>query len=367
MFRKNILKEDFMSKRGLGLFVSAIMLTMFALTGCGGGAKAPEESKAVESSAEQKSEEAKTEESKQAKEKIVVGYAQVGAESDWRTANTESFKSTFVPENGYELIFNDAQQKQESQIKAIRDFIQQEVDYIVLAPVVETGWDTVLQEAKDAGIPVILSDRMIKTSDDSLYTALVCGDFIKEGETAGHWLEDYIKLKGKNNDEKINIVTLQGTIGASAQVGRTDGFANILAKNSNWNMLAKQTGEFTQSKGQEVMESFLKQFDDIDVVVAENDNMAFGAIDAIKAAGKTCGPEGEITVISYDAVKAAFDAMIAGDLNASIECSPLHGPRVAEIIQKLEKGETVEKIQYVDESYFDTSMDLEKIKSERAY
>ncbi len=115
------------------------------------------------------------------------------------------------------------------------------------------------------------------------------------------------------------------------------------------------------------MESFLKQFDDIDVVVAENDNMAFGAIDAIKAAGKTCGPNGDITVISFDAVKAAFDAMIAGDLNASIECSPLHGPRVAEIIQKLEKGETVDKIQYVDESYFDTSMDLEKIKAGRAY
>ena len=359
-----------MIKRGLSLFVSAVMLTMFALTGCGGGTKAPEESKAVESSetaGESKSEEAKSEESKDASKLIVVGYAQVGAESDWRTANTESFKSTFVPENGYELIFNDAQQKQENQIKAIRDFIQQEVDYIVLAPVVETGWDTVLQEAKDAGIPVILSDRMIKTSDDSLYTALVCGDFIKEGETAGHWLEEYLRSKSADNDKKINIVTLQGTIGASAQVGRTDGFANILAQHPNWNMLAKQTGEFTQSKGQEVMESFLKQFDDIDVVVAENDNMAFGAIDAIKAAGKTCGPNGDITVISFDAVKAAFDAMIAGDLNASIECSPLHGPRVAEIIQKLEKGETVDKIQYVDESYFDTSMDLEKIKAGRAY
>ena len=183
-----------MSKRGLSLFVSAIMLTMFALTGCGGGTKATEETKAVEAT-EATKEEAKSEESKEAGKTIVVGYAQVGAESDWRTANTESFKTTFVPENGYELIFNDAQQKQENQIKAIRDFIQQEVDYIVLAPVVETGWDTVLQEAKDAGIPVILSDRMIKTSDDSLYTALVCGDFIKEGETAGHWLEDYLKSK----------------------------------------------------------------------------------------------------------------------------------------------------------------------------
>ena len=297
---------------------------------------------------------------------IVVGYAQVGAESDWRTANTESFKSTFTEENGYQLIFDDAQQKQENQIKAIRNFIQQEVDYIVVAPVVETGWDTVLQEAADAGIPVILSDRMMDVSDDSLYTCWVGGNFIKEGEDAGKWLGEYLEAAGRGTED-INLVTLQGTIGASAQVGRTEGFANIMKEHSNWNMLDMQTGEFTQAKGQEVMESFLKSYDDIDVVVCENDNMAFGAIDAIKAAGKTCGPEGDMIVISFDAVNAAFDAMIAGDLNAAFECNPLHGPRVAEIIQKLEAGETVEKIQYVDEAYFDTSMDLEAIKATRAY
>ena len=297
---------------------------------------------------------------------IVVGYAQVGAESDWRTANTASFKSTFVPENGYRLIFDDAQQKQENQIKAIRNFIQQDVDYIVLAPVVETGWETVLQEAKDAGIPVILSDRMVDVSDDSLFVAWVGGNFIKEGEDAGNWLKKYLESKGRGTED-INLVTLQGTIGASAQVGRTDGFGNILKTMPNWHMLAMQTGEFTQAKGQEVMESFLKSYPDIDVVVAENDNMAFGAIDAIKAAGKTCGPEGDIIIFSFDAVSAAFDAMIAGDLNAAFECNPLHGPRGAEIIQKLEKGETVDKIQYVDETYFDTSMDLKAIKATRLY
>lgn len=297
---------------------------------------------------------------------ITVGYAQVGAESDWRTANTESFKSTFTKENGYELIFDDAQQKQENQIKAIRSFIQQGVDYIVVAPVVETGWETVLEEAKAEGIPVILSDRQMDVSDEDLYVCWVGGNFIKEGEDAGHWLEDYLKEKGKDGEE-INMVTLQGTIGASAQVGRTEGFANVLAENDNWNMLELQTGEFTQAKGQEVMESFLKKYDDIDVVIAENDNMAFGAIDAIKAAGKTCGPDGDITIISFDAVKAAFDAMIAGDLNCAVECNPLHGPRVAEIIQKLEAGEEVDKIQYVDEELFDTSMDLEEIVKTRAY
>lgn len=297
---------------------------------------------------------------------IVVGYAQVGAESDWRTANTQSFKSTFVEDNGYRLIFDDAQQKQENQIKAIRSFIQQDVDYIVVAPVVETGWETVLKEAKDAGIPVILSDRMMDVSDPSLYTCWVGGNFIKEGEDGGRWVAEYLKKQGRENDQ-INLVTLQGTIGASAQIGRTEGFGNIVKQHPNWNMLAMQTGEFTQAKGQEVMESFLKSYPNIDVVVAENDNMAFGAIDAIKAAGKTCGPNGDIIVISFDAVSAAFDAMIAGDLNCAVECNPLHGPRVAEIIQKLEKGQSVEKIQYVDEALFDTSMDLKAIKATRLY
>ena len=293
---------------------------------------------------------------------ITVGYAQVGAESDWRTANTESFKSTFTEENGYKLIFDDAQQKQENQIKAIRSFIQQGVDYIVVAPVVETGWETVLEEAKEAGIPVILSDRQMQLSDDSLYEAWVGGNFVKEGETCGDWLAKYLEDQGRG-DEEINM----GTIGASAQVGRTEGMDNKLKEHSNWKMLDRQSGEFTQAKGQEVMESFLKSYDDIDVVICENDNEAFGAIDAIKAAGKTCGPDGDIIVVSFDSVKAAFESMIAGDLNATFECNPLHGPRVAEIIQKLEKGEEVEKIQYVDEAYFDTSMDLEEILKTRAY
>lgn len=203
---------------------------------------------------------------------IVVGYSQVGAESDWRTANTESFKSTFTEENGYKLIFDDAMQKPENQIKAIRNFIQQEVDYIVLAPIVETGWETVLGEAKAAGIPVILSDRMIKVTDDSLYVAWVGGNFIKEGHNAIEWLDNYLKENGRDNED-INIVLLQGTIGSSAQIGRTQGVEELLADRPKYHLLAKQTGEFTQAKGQEVMESFLKSYPDIDVVIAENDDM----------------------------------------------------------------------------------------------
>ena len=294
---------------------------------------------------------------------ITVGFAQVGAESDWRTANSESMKETFSEANGYELIFDDAQQKQENQITAIRNFIQQEVDYIVLAPVTETGWDTVLQEAKDADIPVITVDRMVDVSDDSLFVSYVGGNFQLEGAKACEWLKAYADAKGI---KELNIAHIQGTIGASAQIGRTEGLENA-AKEYGWNIVAQQTGEFTQAKGQEVMESMLKQHDNINVVYCENDNEAFGAIDAIKAAGKTCGPDGDIIVVSFDSVKAAFESMIAGDLNATFECNPLHGPRVAEIIQKLEAGETVDKIQYVDEAYFDTSMDLEAILAERAY
>ena len=291
---------------------------------------------------------------------ITVGYAQVGAESDWRTANTESFKSTFTEENGYKLIFDDAQQKQENQIKAIRNFIQQEVDYIVLAPVTETGWDTVLQEAKDAGIPVITVDRMVDVSDDSLYESYVGGNFLLEGQKAAEWLKAYADAKGIT---ELNIAHIQGTIGASAQIGRTQGLEEA-AEKYGWNIVAQQTGEFTQAKGQEVMESMLKQHDNINVVYCENDNEAFGAIDAIKAAGKTVGPDGDILVISFDTVKAGIEMTLTGDIICNVECNPLHGPRVEGLIQKLEAGETLEKIAYVDEGIFAFGSDVKSVKIE---
>ena len=206
---------------------------------------------------------------------------------------------------------------------------------------------------------------MVDVSDDSLYTSWIGTDALLEGRKAAEWLNAYATAK-EIKPEDLHIVDIQGTIGSTAQIGRTQGLEEGVEK-YGWDLLAQQSGEFTQAKGQEVMESFLKSYDDIDVVICENDNEAFGAIDAIKAAGKTCGPEGDIIVVSFDSVKAAFESMIAGDLNATFECNPLHGPRVAEIIQKLEKGEEVEKIQYVDEAYFDTSMDLEEILKTRAY
>ncbi len=238
---------------------------------------------------------------------ITVGFSQVGAESDWRTANTESMKSTFSEENGYELIFDDAQQKQENQLTAIRNFIQQEVDYILLAPVTETGWDTVLQEAKDADIPVIIVDRMVDVSDDSLYTTWIGTDSLLEGRKAAEWLNAYTTAKGIDAKD-VNIVDIQGTIGSTAQIGRSKGLEEGV-DNYGWNLLAQQSGEFTQAKGQEVMESMLKQYDNINVVYCENDNEAFGAIDAIEAAGKTVGSDianGEIMVMSFDTTNAGL-------------------------------------------------------------
>ena len=183
-----------------------------------------------------------------------------------------------------------------------------------------------------------------------MYVCWVGGNFVKEGNDAVAWLNGYLKKIGRDKED-LNVVLIQGTIGSSAQVGRTQGITEGLAKNPKYHLLAKQSGEFTQAKGQEVMESFLKAYPKIDVVFCENDNEAFGAIDAIKAAGKRPGKD--IIIISFDAVHEAFNKMIAGELNCAVECNPLHGPRIAEIIQKLEKGKKVEKIQYVVEGVFD--------------
>lgn len=296
-------------------------------------------------------------------ELITIGFSQVGAESDWRVANTESMKGTLTEENGFKLIFADAQQKQENQIKAVRDFISQEVDVIVIAPVTETGWETVLGEAKDAEIPVIIVDRMIEVSDDSLYTCWVGSDFYQEGLDSVAWLTDYMTSLGRGEDE-LNVAVLQGTIGSSAEIGRTNGVRDALAEFSNYHIVLEQTGEFTQAKGQEVMESFLKSGETIDILIAQNDNMAFGAIDALKAVGQV--PSQDVIIVSFDAVKAAFESMIAGDMNVSVECNPLHGPRVAELAKAIMNGDAVEKIQYVDEGVYPAETAAE-ILPNRAY
>ena len=297
---------------------------------------------------------------------IVVGVSQVGAESDWRIAQTNSIKESLTAENGFYMIFDNAQQKQENQIKAIRNFILQEVDYIVLDPIVMSGWDNVLQNAKEAEIPVIRVDRDVEVDDDSLYVTSVVTDMVAEGRNAGYWLEDYLEKQGRE-DEDIQIVMLLGTEGASAQIGRTKGFTEIAGQHENWKILEQLDGDFTQAKGRESMETLLKKYDDIDVVISEHDNMTFGAIDAIQDAGRSCGPGGDMIMISFDAVRAALEAMQAGEINADFECNPLQGPKLAETIKRLENGEEVEKVQYIEETYFDTTMDLETLIRGRAY
>ena len=324
------MRKNFMKKVVAGM-LTAVMA--FSLTACGGGDASTNDTAKEEGSSDV----------------ITVGFSQVGAESDWRTANSESMKSTFTKDNGYELIFDDAQQKQENQISAIRNFIQQDVDYIVLAPVTETGWDAVLGEAKQAGIPVIIVDRMVDVKDDSLYTAWVGSNFELEGKKAAAYLDAYMKAK---NMKDMKLVNIQGTIGASAQIGRTKGLDDAVAANG-WNLLDKTTGEFTQAKGQEVMESFLKKYKkDMDVVYCENDNEAFGAIDAIENAGYKVGAVGDMLVFSFDSTKAGLQDVKDGKITLDTECNPLHGPRVEKIIEQLEKGETPDKQAYVDEEMF---------------
>lgn len=294
------------------------------------------------------------EETAEESDDILIGFSQLGAESAFRSANTASMKETFTEEKGYQLFVEDGQQKQENQIMAIRTFIQQEVDYIVLAPVTETGWDTVLQEAKDAGIPVIIMDRRVNVPDESLYTCWVGSDFGLEGRKMAEWIHQFT-LKREIPPEEVRIVNIQGTIGATAQIGRTRGLYKA-ATDYGWNILAEESGDFTQAKGKEVMQSFLEEYPELNVVYCENDNEAFGAIEAIKEAGRTIGTDilnGEIMVVSFDGVDENALARVAdGEISCIGECNPLHGPWVEEIIQMMEMGKTPPKYTYVDEGMY---------------
>ncbi len=281
-----------------------------------------------------------------AQKKLVLGFAQVGAESEWRTANTESIKSA-AKEAGIELKFSDAQQKQENQIKAIRSYIAQKVDVIAFSPVVETGWDTVLLEAKAAKIPVVLTDRSVNSKDNSLYVTFMGSDFVEEGRKAGRWLTE--KMKDQKGD--VNIVELQGTVGSAPAIDRKKGFEEIIKADPKFKIIRSQTGDFTRAKGKEVMEAFLKaDGKKINVLYAHNDDMAIGAIQAIEEAGMK--PATDITIISIDGVKGAFEAMIAGKLNVSVECSPLLGPQLMSAVKDIKAGKTLPKRIVTVESIF---------------
>ena len=267
---------------------------------------------------------------------LVMGFSQVGAESEWRTANTVSIKDA-AKKDGVTLKFADAQQKQENQVKALRSFIAQKVDVIAFSPVVESGWDTVLREAKAAKIPVILTDRAVNVADKSLYVTFIGSDFVEEGRRAGQWLLEHAK---KTPDATLNIVELQGTVGSAPAIDRKEGFQEVIAKNPKMKIIRSQTGDFTRAKGKEVMEAFLKaEGKKINVLYAHNDDMAIGAIQAIEEAGMKPGKD--IIIISIDGVKGAFEAMIAGKLNVTVECSPLLGPQLMSVARDVVAGKPV--------------------------
>ena len=296
---------------------------------------------------------------------IVVGISQVGSESAWRFANTQSIQQTFTQENGFFTVFDNARQRQENQIKAVRSFISQRVDYIVIAPVIEDGWETVLTEAKDAGIPVIIMDRMISVQDPSLYTTHVGTDQKEEGVRAGKWLEEELEKSGRS-DEQINIAVLLGTRGSSAQRGRSIGFDTILETHDNWNVLTQHDGDFTISKGKEEMEKILKDYPDFDVLICQNDDMAIGALEVLKEHGISTGINGDVIVISFDATKDGLTCVKDGIINVDVECNPLQGEAIKEIIERLENNEPVEKEYFVDEKVFTIDNVNEYIDS-RAY
>ena len=361
-------------KRKLVSMVMCMALGATMLAGCGNSANtstgnagasndaaAKTDAAAAADQTDDSAEAAGTESSAASGDTVTIGFAQVGHESDWRTASTDSCLSVFSADNGYDLQFVDCDNDSAVQLEAVRGFIEQDVDYIIIDPIVSTGWDTVLTECEEAGIPVIVIDRTIDDSDK--YVSWVGSNFKTEGLAAGEWLKAYTDAKGISD---VNVLVIEGSTGASATIGRTDGFKEIADANG-WNILDSQTGDFTQAGGQEVMESYIKSYEGkFNVVVCQNDNEAFGAIDAIEAAGKTVGSDianGEIMVMSFDTTNAGLTDTLAGKIACDVECNPLHGPRAEELIKALEAGEEVEKLNYVDEEIFATDDTVDKVKA----
>ncbi|MET0955408.1 MAG: ABC transporter substrate-binding protein [Cryobacterium sp.] len=309
----------------IGMAAAGVML--LALAGCSGSAGS--------SSAEGEA---------PAPEDLVVGFSQVGAESGWRAANTKDIQAAFE-DAGIPLKFSDAQQKQENQIKAIRSYIQQGVDVIAFSPVVESGWDTVLKEAKDADIPVVLTDRSVDSADTSLYVSFLGSDFVEEGKKAGTWVTEEFA-----DADSVKIIQLEGTTGSAPAIDRAEGFADVIGSDPKFEIVASQTGDFTRSGGKQVTEALLKSNPDVDLIYAHNDDMGLGAIEAIEAAGLTPGVD--IKIVTIDAVKDGMQALADGKINFIVECSPLLGNQLVEIVEKVVAGEDVEPRIVTEETTF---------------
>ncbi|MGM7671653.1 substrate-binding domain-containing protein [Microbacterium sp. A93] len=318
--------------------IAAAGILLLSLAGCASGGETPA---------------AGGSDGPKALDELVVGFAQVGAESGWRTANTKDVQAAFK-DAGIELKFSDAQQKQENQIKAIRSYIQQGVDYIAFSPVVETGWDAVLNEAKAAGVPVILTDRAVDSQDESLYVSFLGSDFIEEGQKAGAWVVEEFA-----DADSVKIVQLEGTTGAAPAIDRAEGFAEVIGEDDKFEIVASQTGDFTRAGGLQVMEALLKSNPDIDLVYSHNDDMGLGAIEAIEAAGLVPGVD--IKIVTVDAVKDGMQALADGKINFIVECSPLLGAQLVDIVETLNEGGTVERRIVTEETTFTQEQAIEAL------
>ena len=327
------------------LSVLLALAMVMALAACG-GSSAPAATEAPAAAAPAATEAPAAEAPAAEEGPITVGFAQVGHESDWRTANTADYQKVFSAENGYDLMFVDCDNDNAVQIEAVRTSIQQDVDYIILAPIQSAGWEAVLQEAKDAGIPVIVADRQVD-ADASMYDAFLGTDTEVEGELAGNWLAEYL------NGAEANILVIEGSVGASAAIGRTNGFNKVAEQHPEWKILDSQSGDFTQTGGQEVMESYLKSYKgQFNVVVCQNDNEAYGAMDAMDAAGVTYGVDGDVIIISYDATHDGLQHTLDGNIHCNVECNPIQAAYVDKIIKQMEAGEEFATYTLVEDQAF---------------
>lgn len=306
---------------------------------------------------------------------FVVGFSQVGSESDWRLANTQSMLETFTEDKGYELRFVNARQNQDNQFAAVRNFILEGVDFIVIAPTVEEGWDSVLTEVRASGIPVIIMDRSVSVEDNSLYLSNIGSDFLNQGAMAVEWLEEQTAADAGSREtasdetdetagneegdtgDTLRILHLQGTYGATAQLMRTQALEDAVAGHDDWEFAAQICGDYTEAKAYEVVSGYLAEDTDIDVLYSENDNMTFGAMRAMDDAGITYGEGGQVMIITFDATREALQHCLDGDISLCVECNPLLGPAVEELIESYRAGNNIPRQVYIPETTY-TAADL---------
>ena len=282
---------------------------------------------------------------------FVIGFSQVGSESDWRIANTRSMMETFTNDKGYELIIQNAKQQQDNQLADVRGFVLEGVDLIIIAPTVETGWENVLKEVHDAGIPVIILDRSVAVWDSNLYLTNIGSDFLEQGRRAVDWLDKQVS-ESVDGQETLKILHLQGTYGSTAQLMRTKALEEGVEEHKDWVIVSQLDGDFTEAKGYEVVSEYLSSNNDFDVLYSENDNMTFGAMRALDEAGITYGENGQVRIITFDASRDALQYCLDGKIDLCVECNPMSGPMVEELIMDYRAGEDIPRQVYVEEAIF---------------